>query len=147
MKPSSKEKLRILLVEDSAADAMLIQRGFRKAGIACSIDWIEDGEKAIAFLEKRDGYQQAVRPDLIILDLNLPRLDGREVLHKIKNDSAFRRIPIVVMSTSDSERDISISYDLHANCYIVKPFDVNDFLQIASSIEQFWLRTVRLSQY
>lgn len=144
MKPLNKEKLRILLVEDSAADAMLIQRGFKKAGIACNIDWIEDGERAIAFLERQGKYEQAVRPDLIILDLNLPGLDGREVLEKIKNDSPFKRIPVVVMSTSDSERDISISYDLHANCYIVKPFDVNDFLQIASSIEEFWLRTVRL---
>ena len=144
MKPSSKEKLRILLVEDSAADAMLIQRGFRKAGIACNIDWIEDGERAIAFLKRQGKYQEAVRPDLIILDLNLPGLDGREVLEKIKNDSPFKRIPVVVMSTSDSEQDILGSYDLHANCYIIKPFDVNDFLQIASSIEQFWLRTVRL---
>lgn len=147
MKLPSKQKLHILLVEDSAADAMLIQRGFRKAGVSCALDWIENGEKAIAFLERQGEYKQAVRPDLIILDLNLPGLDGREVLEKIKNDSAFRRIPIVIMSTSDSEKDISGSYDLHANCYIVKPFDVNDFLQIASSIEEFWLKTVRLSQF
>lgn len=146
MKLLSKEKLHILLIEDSAADAMLIRRGFRVANVACNIEWIEDGEKAIAFLKQRGKYKQALRPDLIILDLNLPGLDGREVLQKIKNDLAFRRIPIVVMSTSDSERDISSSYDLHANCYIVKPFDVNDFLQIASSIEEFWLRTVKLSQ-
>lgn len=146
MKSPSNQKLYVLLVEDSAADAMLIQRSFQKSNLSCIFHWVEDGEKAMAFLERRGEHELAIRPDLIILDLNLPRLDGREVLQKIKNNPAFRRIPIIVMSTSDSEIDIASSYDLHANCYIVKPFDVDDFLKIACSIENFWLRTAKLSQ-
>ena len=131
--------MHILLVEDSVADATLIQRSFKKSNVSCILHWVEDGEKAIAFLERRGEYELATRPDLIILDLNLPRLDGREVLQKIKNNPAFRRIPIIIMSTSNSETDIACSYDLYANCYIVKPFDVDEFLKIASAIEEFWL--------
>ena len=137
-------KLHILLVEDSASDTMLIRRSFDRSKLDHSLYCVEDGEKAIAFL-KRDGeYQQVVRPDLIILDLNLPRLDGREVLAQIKQDSILKRIPVVVLTTSSAEQDVVRSYDLHANCYIVKPFDVYDFLQIANFIEQFWLSTVTL---
>ena len=142
---SSSNKSHILLVEDSAADAMLIQRSFKKNN-AHTLDWVEDGESAIAFLERRGEYKRAVRPDLIILDLNLPKLDGREVLQKVKNNSAFRRIPIVVMSTSNSDRDISSSYDLHANCYIVKPYDIYEYMGVVKLIEEFWLRTVKLAQ-
>ena len=137
-------KLHILLVEDSASDTMLIRRSFDRSKLDHSLYCVEDGEKAVAFL-KRDGeYQQVVRPDLIILDLNLPRLDGREVLAQIKQDSILKRIPVVVLTTSSAEQDVVRSYDLHANCYIVKPFDVYDFLQIANFIEQFWLSTVTL---
>ena len=146
MMPSS-QKSHILLVEDSVADAMLIKRSLNNSNLGCILHWIEDGESAIAFLEQHEGYEQAVRPNLIILDLNLPKLDGREVLQKIKHDSALRRIPIVVMSTSNSEIDISRSYDLHANCYIVKPYEVDDFIKVVSSIEEFWLKTVTLSQF
>ncbi len=123
---------------------MLIRRSLQKSKLEYSLYCVEDGEKAIAFLKRQGDYKQAVRPDLIILDLNLPGLDGREVLAEIKNDSVLKRIPVVVMTTSSSEQDILHSYELHANCYIVKPFDVHDFMQIASLIEQFWLRTVAL---
>ena len=142
----SSNKSHILLVEDSAADAMLIQRSFKKNNFVHTLDWVEDGESAIAFLERRGEYKRAIRPDLIILDLNLPKLDGREVLQKVKNNSAFRRIPIVVMSTSNSDRDISSSYDLHANCYIVKPYDIYEYMGVVKLIEEFWLRTVKLAQ-
>jgi CheY-like chemotaxis protein len=145
MKLPSSQKLHVLLVEDSDADAMLIKRSFTSSDLSCSLYWLKDGESAIAYLERRGQYKQAIRPDLIILDLNLPRLDGREVLHRVKNNSALKRIPVVVMSTSNSEQDISRSYDLNANCYIVKPFDVHDFLRVTSSIKEFWLRNVALS--
>ena len=137
-------KLHILLVEDSVSDTMLIRRSFNKSKLDHNLSCVEDGEKAIAFL-KRDGqYIQVKRPDLIILDLNLPRLDGREVLAQIKQDPKLKRIPVVILTTSSAEQDVARSYDLHANCYIVKPFDVYDFLQIANFIEQFWLKTVTL---
>ncbi|MGV2828853.1 response regulator [Myxosarcina sp. GI1(2024)] len=147
MKLRTNRKLQILLVEDSAADAMLIQRSLAESNLDFTFYWIEDGEKAIAFLRQRGEYQRAMRPDLVILDLNLPKLNGREVLAEIKHDPALKRIPVVVMTTSSSNRDIFHSYDLHANCYIVKPFDVYDFLQIAKLIEQFWLKTVSLPKF
>ena len=135
-------KPHILLVEDSASDTMLIRRSFSRSQLDHTLYCVEDGEKAISFL--KDEERQTTRPDLIILDLNLPRLNGREVLAKIKQDPDLKRIPVVVLTTSNAEQDIIGSYDLHANCYIVKPFDVYDFLQIANSIEQFWLSTVTL---
>ena len=137
-------KLHILLVEDSVSDTMLIRRSFARSQLDHTLYCVEDGEKAIAFLKHDGEYRQAKRPDLIILDLNLPRLDGREVLSLIKQDPDLKRIPVVVLTTSNAEQDVVRSYDLHANCYIVKPFDVYDFLQIANFIEQFWLKTVTL---
>lgn len=144
MNSSRNQKLHILLVEDSTSDVMLIRRSFRESNLNYILYCVEDGEKAIAFLNQQGEYQQVVRPDLIILDLNLPRLDGREVLSILKHDPNFKRIPIIVLTTSNAEQDVLSSYNLHANCYIVKPFDVHDFLQIGSAIEQFWLRTVTL---
>lgn len=141
---SKNRKLHILLVEDSASDVMLIRRSFNGSQLDHTLDCVEDGEQAIAFLKQRGEYTQATRPDLIILDLNLPRLDGREVLTQIKQDPVLKRIPVVVLTTSNAEQDVISSYDLHANCYIVKPFDVYDFLQVANFIEQFWLKTVTL---
>ena len=137
-------KLHILLVEDSVSDTMLIQRSFARSKLDHTLYCVEDGEKAVAFLKQQVEYEGVVRPDLVILDLNLPRLDGREVLAQIKQDSILKRIPVVVLTTSNAEQDVMRSYDLHANCYIVKPFDVYDFLQIANFIEQFWLKTVTL---
>lgn len=140
----NQRKLHILLAEDSASDTMLIRRSFAHSNLDHTLYCVEDGEKAVAFLKQREADKQVVRPDLIILDLNLPRLDGREVLAQIKQDPALKRIPVVVLTTSNAEQDVTRSYDLHANCYIVKPFDVYDFLQIANFIEQFWLKTVTL---
>lgn len=137
-------KLHILLVEDSLSDVMLIRRSFNRSQLDHTLYCVEDGEQAIAFLKQRGNYSQVARPDLIILDLNLPRLDGREVLTQIKQDPVLKRIPVVVLTTSSAEQDVIGSYDLHANCYIVKPFDVYDFLQVANFIEQFWLKTVTL---
>lgn len=144
MKPSTNQKIQILLIEDSASDATLFQRSLQKSNLTYVLDWTEDGESALALLRQQGEYQQAARPDLIILDLNLPRLDGRDVLRTIKGDSVLKRIPVIVLTTSSSERDILNSYDLHANCYVVKPSDINDFVQIAKLIEDFWLRTVSL---
>ena len=137
-------KLHILLVEDSASDTMLIRRSFARSKLDHTLYCVEDGEKAVAFLKQQVEYEEVVRPDLVILDLNLPRLDGREVLAQIKQDPILKRIPVVILTTSSAEQDVVGSYDLHANCYIVKPFDVYDFLQIANFIEQFWLKTVTL---
>ena len=137
-------KLHILLVEDSVSDIMLIRRSFDQSKLDHTLYCVEDGETAIAFLKRVGEYSRVERPDLIILDLNLPRLDGREVLAQIKQDPDLKRIPVIVLTTSSAEQDVIRSYDLHANCYIVKPFDVYDFLQIANFIEQFWLRTVTL---
>ena len=137
-------KLHILLVEDSASDTMLIRRSFARSKLDHTLYCVEDGEKAVAFLKQQVEYKGVVRPDLVILDLNLPRLDGREVLAQIKQDPILKRIPVVILTTSSAEQDVVGSYDLHANCYIVKPFDVYDFLQIANFIEQFWLKTVTL---
>ena len=141
---SKNRKLHILLVEDSASDTMLIRRSFARSKLDHTLYCVEDGEKAIAFLKHDGEYRQVKRPDLIILDLNLPRLDGREVLAQIKQDRNLKYIPVVVLTTSSAEQDVMRSYELHANCYIVKPFDVYDFLQIANFIEQFWLSTVTL---
>ena len=137
-------KFHILLVEDSVSDTMLIRRSFARSKLDHTLYCVEDGEKAIAFLKQQVEYKRVVRPDLVILDLNLPRLDGREVLAQIKQDPDLKRIPVIVLTTSSAEQDVISSYDLHANCYIVKPFDVYDFLQIANFIEQFWLSTVTL---
>ena len=137
-------RLQILLVEDSVSDTMLIRRSFNRSKLDHTLYCIEDGEKAIALLKQHGADKQVVRPNLIILDLNLPRLDGREVLARIKQDPALKHIPVIILTTSSAEQDVMRSYELHANCYIVKPFDVDDFLQIANFIEQFWLSTVTL---
>lgn len=144
MTPHTDQKIRILLIEDSTSDATLFRRSLQTSSLTYTLDWIEDGEKALALLRQQGEYQQAARPDLIILDLNLPRLDGRDVLKTIKRDSVLKRIPVVVLTTSSSERDIMQSYDLYANCYVIKPFDIEDFMAIAKLIEDFWLRTVSL---
>ena len=141
---SINRKSNILLVEDSVSDTMLIRRSFARSKLDHTLHCVEDGEKAIAFLKQQVEFEQVARPDLIILDLNLPRLDGREVLAKIKQDPDLKRIPVIILTTSSAEQDVMRSYELHANCYIVKPFDVYDFLQIANFIEQFWLSTVTL---
>jgi two-component system, chemotaxis family, response regulator Rcp1 len=136
--------LEILLVEDNPADVRLTEEAFREGKIHNTLVVARDGVEAMDFLYRRGKYADAVRPDLILLDLNLPRKDGREVLAEIKADPDLRRIPVVVLTTSRAEMDIVRSYNLHANCYVVKPVDLDQFIGIIQSIESFWLTAVML---
>jgi two-component system, chemotaxis family, response regulator Rcp1 len=136
--------VEILLVEDNPGDVRLTQEAFREGRMANRLHVVDDGEKALQFLRGEGEFAQAVRPDLILLDLNLPRLDGREVLRVIKADPVLRTIPVVVLTTSAAEQDILRSYDLHANCFVTKPVDLDRFLEIIRSIEHFWMTIVKL---
>lgn len=136
--------VQILLVEDSASDASLFRNSLQSSQLLTHINWVEDGESAISFLQQQGNYAYCKQPDIIILDLNLPRIDGREVLAIIHKDPELRRIPLVVITTSNSAEDIRQSYDLSANCYIVKPVNPKDFLNAVKDIETFWLRRVAL---
>jgi chemotaxis family two-component system response regulator Rcp1 len=138
------EPFEILLIDDNAGDARLIQEGLRDARTPNRLSVVEDGMQALAFLRRQGLYAGAPRPGLILLDLNLPKKNGREVLAEIKQDSHLRRIPVVVLSSSQDEHDIAYCYDLHANCYIVKPVDVNPFFQVIRSLAEFWFKTVSL---
>lgn len=144
MTTTAVDPIQILLVEDSAGDVALTTEALRDARIANDLHVVGDGESAIAFLRGEGEYAGRPRPDLVLLDLNLPRKDGREVLAEIKWDERLRRIPVVVLTTSNADVDILESYDLHANCYITKPVDFTQFLGVVQSIEGFWLSIVRL---
>jgi two-component system response regulator len=134
----------ILLVEDNIADAELTREGLDAAQVSNHLHVVSDGMEAMAFLRRETGYSSAPRPDLILLDLNLPKKDGREVLAEIKADENLRVIPLVVMTTSKAEEDIVRSYKLNANCYITKPVDFSGFTQIVRAIDQFWFTVVVL---
>ena len=134
----------ILLVEDNPGDVRLTQEALKEAKLGNELHVVEDGVEAMAFLRRQGAYRNAVRPDLILLDLNLPLKNGREVLAEIKDDPKLRRIPVVVLTTSQSEADIVKAYDLHANCYITKPVDLNQFLIVVRAIEDFWMTIVKL---
>lgn len=136
--------VRILLMEDDPGDVELIFEALRDAKITLHVDHVVDGEEGMRFLRRQTGYAGARRPDIILLDLNMPRKDGREVLEEIKGDKQLRSIPVVVLTTSDAETDIVASYDLGANCYLKKPLGLQDFLQVVKSVEDFWLTMVRL---
>ena len=136
--------LDILLIEDNPADVRLTREAFHEGKILNTLVVAKDGVEAMEFLHRRGKYAGAARPDLILLDLNLPRKDGREVLAEIKSDPALMRIPVVVLTTSRAERDIVKSYNLHANCYIVKPVDLDQFIDVIKSIDNFWLTAVTL---
>ena len=136
--------IEILLVEDNPGDTDLIREGLENSKIHNRLQVVEDGEKAIAYLHREPPYANASRPDLILLDLNLPRKDGREVLAEIKEDKSLKRIPVVILTSSKAEEDILKTYNLHANCYISKPIDVRQFLNVVKSIENFWLSIVIL---
>jgi chemotaxis family two-component system response regulator Rcp1 len=136
--------VEILLVEDNPGDVRLMQEAFREGKLSNHLSVVGDGEQAIAFLKREDHFAAAPRPDLIILDLNLPKKDGRQVLEEIKADDSLKRIPVVIMSSSKAEQDIIRSYDLHANCYIVKPGDLEELLGVVKSIGDFWFTIVRL---
>jgi two-component system, chemotaxis family, response regulator Rcp1 len=141
---TTQKPLEILLVEDNPADVRLTQEAFREGKIHNKLVVAKDGVEAMDFLHRRGQYANAVRPDLILLDLNLPRKDGREVLAEIKADPELMRIPVVVLTTSRAEMDIVKTYNLHCNCYIVKPVDLDQFIHVIQSIENFWLAAVTL---
>jgi CheY-like chemotaxis protein len=134
----------ILLVEDNPADVRLTREALREARVINSLHVVEDGMEALDFLRKRARYAGSPSPDLILLDLNLPKKDGREVLAEIKQDENWRRIPVVVLTTSRAEEDIVRSYDLHANAYVTKPLDLTQFLEVIRVLEEFWLAVVTL---
>ncbi len=136
--------IQILMVEDNPDDVELTVEALKDARVANHLTVVQDGEEALSYLRCRGKYAQAVRPDLILLDLNMPRKNGRDVLRDIKNDPKLKRIPVVILTTSQAEEDILHTYDLHANCYITKPVDFNQFLKVVRSIEDFWLTVVKL---
>lgn len=138
------EAIEILLVEDSPGDVRLTREALSEAKVANRLHVVGDGVEAMAFLRREGPHASAPRPDLVLLDLNLPRMDGREVLATIKGDPELRTIPVVVLTTSDAEADVLRSYNLHANCYLVKPVDVDHFFDQVRSLEGFWLAVVKL---
>lgn len=138
------EPIEILLVEDSPSDQLLAREALADGSVATRLHVVSDGVEAMAFLRREGRHGGAPRPDLILLDLNLPRKDGREVLAEIKGCDELRRIPVVVLTTSESEQDVRQAYQLHANCYIPKPVDFDAFRRAVRSIEDFWFLTVRL---
>ncbi|ULP71526.1 Response regulator rcp1 [Nodularia sphaerocarpa UHCC 0038] len=136
--------IEVLLVEDNPGDAQLTRIALEDSKISVNLNVVEDGVEAMAFLQKQGNYANAPHPDIVLLDLNLPRKDGREVLAEIKADQNFRRIPVVVLTTSQSEEDILKAYNLSANCFITKPVDFDQFVKIVQSIENFWFAIVKL---
>ena len=138
--------IEILLVEDNPGDVRLTQEALGEAKVRNNLAVAKDGVEALQYLRREPPFGDATRPDLILLDLNLPRKDGREVLAEIKADPDLRRLPVVVLTTSSAEKDVLESYNLYANCYITKPVDLDQFVRIVSSIEDFWLTIVKLPQ-
>lgn len=136
--------IEILLVEDSASDVRLTREAMHGAKVLNNLNVVGDGVEAMAYLRREGKYANATRPDLILLDLNMPRKDGREVLAEVKGDPSLKRIPVVILTVSNSEEDILKSYNLHANCFISKPVNLSQFLKVVESIESFWLTIVEL---
>ena len=136
--------VEILLVEDNPADVRLTQEALKEGKVFNNLHWAKDGVEALAFLRRQGKHGAAPRPDIILLDLNLPKKDGREVLHEIKNDEKLKRIPVVILTTSKAEEDVLKSYNLHANCYVTKPVDLEQFIVVVKSIDMFWLTVVTL---
>jgi CheY-like chemotaxis protein len=136
--------IEILMVEDNEGDARLAREALRDGRIRNALHHVWDGEEALAFLRRRGEYADAPRPDLILLDLDLPRMDGGEVLSAIKEDDEFKRIPVVILTTSSADADILRSYNRHANCYITKPINMVEFLKVVTAIQDFWLTIVTL---
>ncbi len=138
--------VEILLVEDNPDDVVLTEEALKIGKVWNNLSAVKDGVEAMDFLRRRGEYAAAPHPDLILLDLNLPRKDGREVLAEIKQDEQLKHIPVVVLTTSQAEEDIVKSYQLHANCYVTKPVDLDEFIKIVQSIEDFWFTVVKLPQ-
>lgn len=144
MAQASGAPIEILLVEDNPGDVRLTQEAVREAKIRNTLNVVNDGEQAIAYVRRQGPYADRRRPDLILLDLNLPRKDGREVLQDLKSDPDLHRIPVVVLTSSAAEQDILRTYDLYANAYVTKPVDLEQFMRVVSSIQDFWLNIVKL---
>jgi two-component system, chemotaxis family, response regulator Rcp1 len=138
------QPIEILLVEDNPGDVRLILEAMKDAKVRNVVHSVDDGEEAMLYLHKKGQYVGKPRPDLVLLDLNLPRKDGREVLAEIKSDAQLKSIPVVILTSSKAEQDIVRTYNLHANCYITKPVDLDQFINVVKSIENFWLTVVRL---
>ena len=141
---SSLHTIEILLVEDNPGDSRLAKEALKESKLKNNLYVAEDGVEAMNFLYKTGKYSKMPRPDLVILDLNLPKKDGREVLAEIKNDDNLKRIPVVILTISKAEEDILKTYNLHANCYVTKPLDLDQFMKVVRSIEDFWLTIVKL---
>lgn len=139
--------VEILLIEDSAADARLTREALKDLKIRSHLHVATDGVEGTAFLKREGRYADAPRPDLIVLDLNLPRKDGREVLAEIKADADLKKIPVIILTTSEAERDILTVYNLHANCYICKPVDLDHFLGVIAQVTGYWVDLVRLPTF
>jgi CheY-like chemotaxis protein len=140
------EAIEILLVEDNPGDARLAIELLKEAKVFNHLTVVSDGVEAMEYLRREGKHKDAVRPDLVLLDLNLPRKDGRQVLREIRADEKLRRIPVVVLTTSEAEEDVLRAYDLSANCYVTKPVDLDQFVKVVQSIENFWLSIVKLPQ-
>lgn len=136
--------IEILLVEDNLGDARLTREALKEGKVHSHLHWVKDGVEALEFLHRRGKHQSAPRPDIILLDLNLPKKDGREVLQEIKEDDRLKRIPVVILTTSKAEEDVLRTYELHANCYVTKPVDLEQFIKVVRSIDNFWLSVVTL---
>lgn len=138
------KKCEVLLVEDNPGDVRLTVEAFKEGEIEHNVNVVQNGQEALNFLEKKAEYENANTPDLILLDLNMPVMDGREFLEKVKLDSPFKKIPVCVLSTSTSDIDINDSYKLNANSYISKPFELSEYREVVKTIEKYWLKTVEL---
>jgi len=136
--------IEILLIEDNPGDVLLIKEALTDSKYQLHLTWVKDGVEALNYLYRHNNYQNAIMPDLILLDLNLPKKDGREVLEAIKHDRQLKIIPVIILTSSKAESDVFKSYYLHANCYLTKPVDLNCFIDIIRSVEQFWLTVVNL---
>jgi chemotaxis family two-component system response regulator Rcp1 len=136
--------IEILLVEDNPGDVRLTQEAFREGKVANKLSVVNDGVEAMAFLRQENEYASAPRPDIILLDLNLPKKDGREVLAELKQDPNLRRIPVIVLTTSRAEQDVLNAYGMHVNCYLTKPVDLEEFIKLVEGIGGFWLMVVKL---
>jgi two-component system, chemotaxis family, response regulator Rcp1 len=136
--------VEILLVEDNPADVRLTREALKEGKVYNNLHWAKDGVEALEFLRRQGKHAGAPRPDIVLLDLNLPKKDGRQVLQEIKNDDNLKRIPVVILTTSKAEEDVLKSYNLHANCYVAKPVDLEKFIIVVKSIDMFWLTVVTL---
>jgi two-component system, chemotaxis family, response regulator Rcp1 len=136
--------VEILLVEDNPGDERLTREALREGKVYHNLHWVKDGVEAMAFLRRQGKYASVPRPDIVLLDLNLPKKDGREVLEEIKTDEDLKRIPVVVLTTSKAEEDVLRTYNLHANCFVTKPVDLEKFIVVVKSIDVFWLTVVTL---